>query len=197
VVPDEAIPEATHLLHHARFRPCSLGKECYHSHERADRWSPPAAEHFHWNDPNVLLLFRKSEIFSKLANLSLDPESASNPRIISGSNRKYVPEHEPGSGIGAFPSNLYPVRVPSAPCLVEAYASQFLSLKDRRYFGYWQVQLSYVGSYIDKKGRLDLQKVEDRSRKFYQGLFARGIGMKKAVENFRGAMGEPAEFPLE
>ena len=190
MVPDEAIPKATHLLHRARFRPCSLGKECYHSHKRADRWSP-AAEHFHWNDPNVLLLFRKSEILSKLANLSLDAESVSNPEIIFGSNRKYVPEYEPGSGIGAFPPNLYPVRVPSTPCLVEAYASQFLSLKPRQYFGYWQIQLSYVCLYIETKGR------GDRSRKLYQGLFTRGIGIKKAVANFRGAMGERAEFPLE
>lgn len=196
MVPDEAIPKATCLLHHARFSPCTLGKKCHHSPERDDRWSPPAAEHFHWNDPNVLLLFKKSEMLSKLANLSLDPESAPNPKIVLASNRKYVPEYEPAFGVGAFPSNLDPVRVPSAPYLVEAYASQFLSQKDVRYFGYWQVQLSYVGSYIDQKGRLDLQKVEDRSRKFYQELFTRGIGIKKAIPNFRGAMGEPADLPL-
>jgi len=144
--------------------------------------------HFHWGSPEALLLFKKSNFFPRLTNLSVDPDSALNPRIVLASNRKYLPEPDPVSGFCAFLPQFYPVRVPSAPCILEAQAFQFLRQdEDPRYYSYWISQMSYVGSYIEEKGRLDLNKVEDRSRNLYQDIFHRKAGVKMAIANYRKA----------
>lgn len=188
MIPDEAIPRAANVLQHAEFRPCSLPQKCWHTPGNLDRASPTAAMHFHWCSPDALLLFKKSDFFPRLTNLSVDPHSALNPRFVLASNRKYLPEPEPVSGFCAFLPQFYPVRVPSAPCILEAQAFQFLRQdKDPRYFSYWVTQMSYVASYIEQKGRLDLNKVEDRSRNLYQDIFHQKTGLKMAVANYRKA----------
>jgi hypothetical protein len=134
-------------------------------------------------DPNVVMLFRKSEMLWKVDNFQ------TSSKIILASNRSYLPGNDPGLGEGAFPQSVRTVRVPSADCLVEAYCALFLRNWSNQYSSFWMAMLSYVVQYVDGKGRLDLNKVVDsRYRRFYLDLREGKIGARQAMINFKKAM---------
>jgi hypothetical protein len=174
VIPDEAIPEATHQLRHAQFLTCTPDSRCRYTASEfvgGVRRLPPNTAHFHLNDPEVLLLLKKSET---LWNLPVFPVTYSadlkrpDSKIILASSLTYVPSTTEFrySVAGAFPLDLHPVRIPSSHCLVETYAS--LILRDwcvRDDGGHWTTMMAYVSLYIDKQGKreVDQDQIKDEA----------------------------------
>lgn len=106
MIPDEALSKVTSILKAANFSPCSKGQQCVHAHDTVQyRSSPAPSEHFHMLDPNVIMLFRKSEMLWKVDNFQ------TSSKIILASNRSYLPGNDPGLGEGAFPQPVRTVRV--------------------------------------------------------------------------------------
>lgn len=184
VIPDGVLAKATSILKAAKFSPCFKGQQCVHAHDTVQyRSSSPPSEHFHLLDPNVIMLFRKSEMLWKVDDFQ------TSSKIILASNRSYLPGNEPGLGGGAFPQSVRTVRVPSADCLVEAYSALFLRNWSNQYGSFWVAMLCYVMQYVDEKGRLDLNKVVDsRYGRFYLDLWEGKIGGRQAMINFKNAM---------
>jgi hypothetical protein len=130
----------------------------------------------------AIMHFRRSET---LRNVDPFPTSS---KIILASNQSCLPGEEPGMGEGAFPQTLHAVCIPSADCLVEAYSHLLLQNGGKRYGSFWLSMLAYIMQYVDDKGRLDLEKVESRCRKFYLDLKRGKIGAKQAMKDFRETM---------
>jgi hypothetical protein len=183
VVPDEALPKAVIALQVAAFPPCSQGRRCNYAEDTVQwRGSPPPSAHFHMSEHTLVTIFQKSKTSMNISNLT------TSFKIICASEQNYLPQEEPGMGARAFPHTLHAVSIPSADCLVEAYCHLLLRDWSTRYGTFWLSMLSYIMQYVDDKGRLDLDKVESRCRKFYLDLKADQMGVKQAMKGFRKAM---------
>jgi len=86
---------------------------------------PPPARHLYINLDIIISLLKESELLYSL--LSLDLQSLNGDIILASDPR--LPGAQPGRGQGAFPSHLYPVRIPTAPRYIEAIIR--LSVRDR------------------------------------------------------------------
>lgn len=191
MVPDQALSEAVSALQHVGFNSCTQGRQCRFAHDTVEFCSsPPPAAHLHMTGPNVVMLFRKSDmLWNAPAVIKPTPlPEGPNAKIILASDRKYLPGQEPGLGQGAFSTEFYPVRIPSAHCLVEAYSSLMLQDWSNDYGIFWMSMLAYIMQYVDAKGRLDLNQVESRRRNFYCELRGGKVGTAQAIKNFKTAM---------
>jgi hypothetical protein len=183
VVSDEALPAAVRALEAAVFPSCSQGRQCNYAHDTVQwRGSPPPSAHFHLSAHTFVTIFERSKTLISVNDLT------NSSKIIRASDRNYLPEEEPGMGAGVFDETLPAVNVPSADCLVETYCHLLLPDWGASYGSFWLSMLAYVMQYVDERGRLDLDKVESRCRKFYLDVKAGQIGAKQAMKDFRKVM---------
>ena len=183
MVADEALPKAVIALQAAAFPSCSQGRQCSYAHDTVQwRGSPPPSAHFHLSAHTFVTIFERSKTLISVTDLTISS------KIIRASDQNYLPVEEPGMGAGVFPQNLHAVNIPSADCLVETYCHLLLRDWGTRYGSFWLSMLAYVIQYVDEKGRLDLDKVESRCRKFYLDVKAGQIGAKQAMKDFRKVM---------
>lgn len=125
MLPDHCIEPGIEVLRGIEaLSPCSLGESCPSSLQR--RHSPSPSLHMHLNGSDTTAnLYVQSQTLWFLppldVSLSSPQETQLPPHLILASDHDTIPRYEPGRGSGVFPSDLYPVLVPTALVLLEAY----------------------------------------------------------------------------
>ena len=142
------------------------------------RCSPAPTAHVHLDQTICILLFKKSET---LLRLPLSPPIQPNRELLRGEKANkdvktasdpHLPSDKPGRGKGRFPSTLYPVRIPSANQLLEAYTLLMIRDRGQIYEHFWSAMLSYLREYVEETGLIMHQELEPWCRALYGAMFA-------------------------
>ncbi|KAI9733670.1 MAG: hypothetical protein M1834_003272 [Cirrosporium novae-zelandiae] len=168
VVPDELVPAAVSALQHTSLGGCTEPKTCTAVAE--SRPSPIPVAHFHIDSEITVSLYKKSSMLWFLPSLRLSPSPNNTaPDIILATDSR-LPPPRLGRGHGAFQADCFPVCVPSAHRLLEAYIRLIARTHGRSYEYFWMAMLTYIEEYVDGDGLLDEASLEKRCRIFYQEL---------------------------
>lgn len=87
-----------------------------------------------------------------------------------------LPYYRPGRGKGAFSSTLYPVRIPSANRLLEAYTLLMIRDQGLIYERFWSAMLTYVRGYVEETGLIEEQELEPWCWSLYNAMFTGYVG---------------------
>ena len=145
---------------------------------------PPAARHLHLAGPTPLLLHKTSETLWTVP--TFEPSSIeANPaaKIILASDQNGLPASK------TFSESLHPVRVPSAHCLIEAYA--LLALRDDDKVPYmftWVPLLADMSLSVKRTGHLKDQYMDPRCRDFFKAVFSPGPSVRERIDRFAESM---------
>ncbi|KAL1850887.1 hypothetical protein Plec18167_002625 [Paecilomyces lecythidis] len=145
VIPDHLIQPAYEKLLASGFFPCEDGDECpqhWHPHLslRPDR-------HVHiipGDGRAAVCLYKKSGLLWRLPDFEIGPPAVDDRYLMLASDKRLPPRTGVISGSGPWPSYLYPVKIPTAACIIETYI--LLSCRDydeeqNSYFYTWQCWL--------------------------------------------------------
>jgi hypothetical protein len=163
-LPDELILKGFETLFSAGVLDCKQISDC---RLRGDFHAfPPLAGHLHTNQDLTISFLKESEPFCSLSRLDLQ---VLNGDIILASDPR-PPLAQLGRGQGAFPSHLYPVRIPTAPRYTEVIIQ--LSVRDRSHHFHhsWMALLTYMLEYVDGSAILQEDYLESQFRPFYYSL---------------------------
>lgn len=179
VVPDRLITAAESTLQNKGLADCSEPESCTAVVET--RTSPPPAAHFHINAEMTVSIYTQSSTLWFLPSLTLSQISCS-PGFILASD-SHLPPPRPGRGHGAFHISAFPVYIPIAHRLLEAFVRLVIRSPNAKYRGFAIGMVTYIGEYVDGDKLLDEAKVESRCREFYSGLKNAQKPMRSLVIN--------------
>jgi hypothetical protein len=147
---------------------CSQPKSCRALKE--PRSSPSPTRHLHPGLDQTIGLYQWSETLLAISELPLFS-------VLSGLGDNFIlasdsslPSWKPGRGRGAFAASSFPVVIPSAHCLTEAFVRKALADRSNPYMIYWMAMLTYIMEYVDRDGLLNDALLEPCCRTFYCGL---------------------------
>lgn len=126
--------------------------------------------HFHITDERTVNLYRQSSTLWFLPALDPSREPDSNPLDFIMASDARLPGPRPGRSRGAFPADSFPVFIPTAHRLLEAYIRLMLRADGTIQQTFWQAMISYIGEYVDGDGYLDGSHLETRCGQFYYRL---------------------------
>ena len=81
-----------------------------------------------------------------------------------------LPPPRPRRGHVGFKASAYPVRVPTAHRLLEAYVRLIARTHGAAYEYFFMSMVNYIEDYVDRDGYLDDFSLESRCKAFYSGL---------------------------
>lgn len=176
-MPDGDVLAAGAALSNAGYQQC-VASECHIAKSTSSR--PRPAEHFHLSKDLTLDLHRRSQALPNVTEFIASSSDSDSEADIIYATDPSLPKREAGLDTGAFPSSLYPVRIPSIRCYTEAcminYANGVRKIKssDPSAHTYEHLHhlsmISYMGSYVYGPGISTLDSLSPRSRRFYRAL---------------------------
>ena len=116
------------------------------------------------------MLFEKSEVLWNIPDLAtVSSETTTKPDVILASDPKRLPGPDKLGRGGRFPSDLQPIRIPSAWRMVEACI--LLLKRDRKGYGtFWMSYLCYMAEYVNNKDVFNEDDLEPTHKKFFKAL---------------------------
>ncbi|KAH7419588.1 thioredoxin reductase [Cadophora sp. MPI-SDFR-AT-0126] len=171
MVPDEMVAASVSALSNTGLATCSEPKTCTVVAE--SRASPPPAAHYHIIDSELsVCIYQKSSAFWFLPSLELSCTSKSQPADIILASDSRLPGPRPGRGHGRFKADTFPVCIPSAHRLLEAYLRLIAKPREPDYECFWMSMEIYIEEYVDRDGYLDETALDSRCRLFYSAFKA-------------------------
>ena len=183
-MPDNDITTAYSILRKLGFKACSIGAECRTA--KAIGFGPSPSAHAHLNAIRFIGLYKKSDTLWNISSLRPGHNvNRTTPDVITASD-SVLPGPRPGRGRGAFSQTLFPVHIPSAYRLTEAYILLTLRHSGQPLEFFWRSMLTYVIEFLLDDGILDTRDLEPHHRRFIE-LFANpgDMGMGKIFEDLR------------
>ncbi|KAI1473323.1 hypothetical protein K445DRAFT_311082 [Daldinia sp. EC12] len=175
VVPDEKVPVAVAALKESNLKRCPDHRVCPVSRESTQQPAPAFHMHLGISDVDVSIRAHSdtlwfipppSEDVLGYEN-ALTRNKAS--RYILASDDSILPRPRPGRSRGVFSKDGFPVIVPTAHTMLEAY--MHLAIAYREEFGaFYLGMMTYVVEYIDGDGLLDDTQLPQECRKFWHDL---------------------------
>jgi hypothetical protein len=132
------------------------------------RTSPAPAAHFHMHSEMTVSIYTQSSTLWFLPSLELKQITGS-PDIILASDSR-LPPPRPGRGHGAFQAGPFPVYVPTAHRLLEAFVRLVAGSHEGRYRYFGLAMITYIEEYVDADGLLEEARLGNRCREFYSEL---------------------------
>lgn len=166
-MPDKLLSATVSAIQQTGLANCTELKTC--GIVREFRPSPAPAAHFHIDNEITISFYGKSTTLWFLPSLSLSPTSEGPEDMILASDSRLLPPR-PGRGHGAFQPHCFPVCVPSAHRLLEAYTRLIARTHGRRHEYFFMSMLTYIWEYVDDDELLDWASLEKRCRVFYEGF---------------------------
>jgi hypothetical protein len=167
MVPDELVEASVSALQNKGLATCSEPRTCTVVAE--SRASPPPAAHFHIDSELTVSIYKKSSALWFLPSLEL---SNFQPADIILASDSRLPPPRPGRGHVRFQAGTFPVCIPSAHRLLEAYLRLLAKPREPDYEGFWFSMEIYIEEYVDRDGYLDEAALDSRRRSFYSALKA-------------------------
>ena len=166
------------------FRECALYAEC--RTVATVGFTPCPTAHAHIDGIRFIGLYKKSDTLWSLPSLRADrKETDSIPDIITASDSA-LPRPRLGRGRGAFSRALYPVHIPSAHRLTEAFILLTLRDFEQPIEFFWRAMLTYIIEFLLEDGFLDASNLQPHHRRFIQLLANPGdVGVGKIFEDLR------------
>jgi hypothetical protein len=182
VIPDDHLQAASGVLNalalanDSLLTPCPCPNEC--SKTAPTRPTPPPSFHTHIYDSSVsvgLYLQRDTLWFLPPLNstrdylsspTTRDLSSASSPFILA-SDQTFLPPWRPGRASGHFKPRQFPVLVPKAHVLLEAYIRIYARDVGTMIGSFAITMVSYMEMYVDRDGFLDVDQLPDVIKTLY------------------------------
>ncbi|KFY36119.1 hypothetical protein V494_05301 [Pseudogymnoascus sp. VKM F-4513 (FW-928)] len=155
------------------------------------RTSPPPAVHFHIDAEMTVSIYTQYSTLWFLPELILNKITHSPDFILASDSR--LPPPRPGRGRGAFHASPFPVYIPTAHRLLEAFICLILRPPDGKYRCFAIAMVTYIGEYVDEDGLLNEEKVESRCKEFYSGLKNGRKPMRSLVEDLKAGFEGPTD----
>lgn len=189
VVPDNLVAAAESSLQNKGLGHCSDPEACTAVAET--RTSPAPAAHFHIDSEMTVSIYTQSSTLWFLPGLSLKQLSCSPDFILASDSR--LPPPRPGRGHGAFHSSPFPVYIPTAHRLLEAFVRLVISSLKGQHKCFAISMVTYIGEYVDGDGLLDETRVESRCREFYSGLKNGRKPMRSLIRDLEASFSESSD----
>ncbi|KAI1647084.1 uncharacterized protein F4817DRAFT_316177 [Daldinia loculata] len=168
VVPDEKVSAAVAALKGSNLKRCPDPRSCVVSREHTQQ--PAPSFHMHLGTSEVDVSIRThSETLWFIPPPPQDIFSNARPqasRYIFASDDSILPRPRHGRGHGAFSKEGFPVVVPTAHTILEAYMRLSIAHREQ-YSGFYLGMMTYVAEYIDADGLLDDTQLPESCRKFW------------------------------
>lgn len=113
--------------------------------------------------------------------------------FVSASDQSVLPLQRPGRGSGAFKSTEYPVLVPRAHVLLEAFLQLYARDARTQYGNFAMAMITYVEEYIDGDGFLDVDLLVGPLRTFYLELKEGKKPVRQWTDEFKAALHDNTE----
>ncbi|OBT86469.1 hypothetical protein VE02_05335 [Pseudogymnoascus sp. 03VT05] len=165
-VPDHLVAAAESALQNKGLADCSEPELC--TAVAKTRTSPAPAAHFHIDFEMTVSIYMRSSTFWSLPSLDLEQLIRSHDIILASDS--YLPPPRPGRGHGAFRASPFPVYIPTAHHLLEAFVRLAAGSYGGRYINWGIAMITYIEEFLEGDGLLDEELVEDRCRKFYSDM---------------------------
>ena len=120
----------------------------------------------------MICIYKKSSVFWFLSSFELSRKPNGKPADIILASDSRLPVARPGRGHGRFKVDTFPVHIPSAHCLLEAYLRLVLKAQGPDYECFWMSMEIYIEEYVDRDGYLDENALDSRCRRFYAAFKA-------------------------
>ncbi|KAI0106886.1 hypothetical protein F4814DRAFT_452098 [Daldinia grandis] len=172
VVPDEKVSAAVAALKGSNLKRCPDPRSCVVSRERTQQPAPAFHMHLGMSEVDVSIRMHSEtlwfispppeDIFSRSQSLTRSQAS----RYIFASDDSILPPPRHGRGHGAFSKEGFPVIVPTAHTILEAYMRLSIAHLEE-YNSFYLSMMAYVAGYIDADGLLDDTQLPEFCRKFW------------------------------
>ncbi|GAE00223.1 hypothetical protein PVAR5_8961 [Paecilomyces variotii No. 5] len=145
VIPDHLIQPAYEKLLASGFFLCEEGEKCIqHKYPRLFLKSDRHVHTIAGEPRSVVHLYKKSGLLWRLPDFEMGPPAADDRHLMLSNDERLPPGQAVFGGSGPWPPSLYPVKIPTAACIIETYI--LLSCRDwdsdqNGYFSSWQMSL--------------------------------------------------------
>lgn len=189
VVPDNLITAAETSLQNKGLDHCSDPETCTAVAET--RTSPAPTAHFHIDSEMTVSIYAQSSTLWFLPCLALNQIVCSPDFILAPDSS--LPPPRPGRGHGAFNTSPFPVYIPTAHRLLEAFVRLVMRSLKGQHRCFAIAMITYIGEYVDGDGLLDERRVESRCREFYSGLKNGRKPMRSLVRDLEASFAESTD----
>ncbi|KAI2610613.1 uncharacterized protein GGS25DRAFT_518912 [Hypoxylon fragiforme] len=168
IIPDEKLPAAVAALKRSNLRRCPDPRLCAVSREDTPQPAPSFHMHIGTSELDVSIRARSKTLWfipPVPENLYSDTRPQDS-RYIFASDDSILPPPRHGRGRGAFSKEGFPVVVPTAHTMLEAYMRLSIAHRDE-YGGFYISMMAYVAQYIDADGLLNDTKLPESCREFW------------------------------
>ncbi|KAF2107974.1 hypothetical protein BDV96DRAFT_588020 [Lophiotrema nucula] len=191
VVPDDRLQVSIETLSKVRTLPACLRGELCPSGPQP--YSPAPAFHIHMDGSKVTVdLYLQSETLWFLPSFDgtlSSPRKAKVPfDLVIASDQTILPPRRPGRGSGVFPSTEYPVLVPRAHVLLEAFMRLYVRDAETRTGSFAMAMITYMEEYVDEDGLLDVDRLPEPLGSFYKELGKGKKPVRQWTEELKGAL---------
>ncbi|XMA13753.1 hypothetical protein WAI453_006544 [Rhynchosporium graminicola] len=183
VVPDKSLLAAIKVLSDIdSLLPCADFKLC--STSSPSRPTPPPTFHAHIEDSEIIFcLYLQSETLWFLPpfdrSLAFPMRKALPTSFALASDQILLPPSRPGRGSGSFEPGYYPVIVPKAHILLEAFMLLYARDWKERIGDFAMAMIAYIELYVDEDGFLDTKQLPEPLLTYYKQL---GTGEKPVLQ---------------
>jgi hypothetical protein len=196
VVADDQLPLAiTSVSGLVGLEACHDVNSCLAVH---NRYTPPASFHLHVRDTKLFVgLYTQSETLWFLPRfdhtLVFPPTLQDHPHFTFASDRTTLPPYRDGRGAGFFTIHEPPVLVPRSFILLEALM-RIHARDSAKQVGAFAIQMiCYVAGYVDSDGYLDVTRLSEPLRTFYQRFQKGDQRLAPWTIELKEALGVPIE----
>ncbi len=175
---------------------CVQGELCQSRSPRSP--SPLPAFHIHIIGSKVTVaLYLQSKTLFFLPpfdrSLALPRNAKLSLPFVSASDQDVLPPQRLGRGSGAFVSTKYPVVVPRAHTLLEAFLRLYARNVETQYKNFAMAMVAYVEEYVDDDGFLDINLLVEPLKTFYLDLREGKKPVRQWTDEFKAALHDGTE----
>ena len=189
-VPDDLVAAAESALQNKGLADCTEPESC--DTIGKFRTSPAPTVHFNIDPKTTISIYKQSSTFWSIPSLTLERLVSSHDIILASDSR--LPPPRLGRGPGAFHTGYFPVYIPTAHRLLEAYVRLVSGSDGGRHRGWGMAMITYIEEYVDADGLLDEQMVEGRCRKFYSDMKLGERPLRPLLKELADSFGETFDW---